>query len=86
LLRVFFDATQTHVGGEVRVSLFKGHASVVSRRSEHALLDPELATMDRGGSLDPGDASGYIKLTGLRLRAHSMRDARLDQARATFTR
>jgi argininosuccinate synthase len=74
LLRVFFDATQTYVSGEVRVSLFKGHAAVLSRRSDHALLDPDLASMDRGGSLDPRDATGYIRLTGLRLRSAAMRE------------
>jgi len=65
----FIDETNRAVTGEVRVQLFKGHATVVGRRSEtSALYDFDLATYDVGDQFDQSLAEGFVKLWGLPLR------------------
>jgi argininosuccinate synthase len=65
----FIDETNRAVTGEVRVQLFKGHATVVGRRSETAALyDFDLATYDVGDQFDQSLAEGFVKLWGLPLR------------------
>ena len=62
------DASRA-VNGEVRVRLFKGHATVVGRRSEDsALYDLSLATYDTGDLFDQSLAEGFVQLYGLPLR------------------
>jgi argininosuccinate synthase len=61
------DVTQQRVSGDVTVQLFKGTASVVSRRSPYSLYDGATATFEAGGSYDHQDAQGFIKLFGLGL-------------------
>ena len=57
------------MNGEVRVRLFKGHATVVGRRSEDsALYDLSLATYDTGDLFDQSLAEGFVQLYGLPLR------------------
>jgi argininosuccinate synthase len=68
-LDAFIDETNRAVSGEVRVKLFKGHATVVGRRSEtSALYDFDLATYDVGDQFDQSLAEGFVKLWGLPLR------------------
>jgi argininosuccinate synthase len=68
------DATQAHVTGTVRVKLYKGGVSVVGRRSAHSLFDARVATFeDDAGAYDQKDATGFIRLLGLRLRTLSSR-------------
>ena len=75
------DVHCLHLNGEVRVELFKGHATVVGRRSEHsALYSYEMATYDEGDQFDQTLAEGFVKLWGLPLktwaeRARSLGDA-----------
>lgn len=65
------DASRA-VNGEVRVRLFKGHATVVGRRSEDsALYDLSLATYDTGDLFDQSLAEGFVQLYGLPLRTWS---------------
>jgi argininosuccinate synthase len=62
------DASRA-VNGEVRIRLFKGHATVVGRRSEDsALYDLSLATYDTGDLFDQSLAEGFVQLYGLPLR------------------
>jgi argininosuccinate synthase len=58
------------VNGWVRVKLYKGSVSVVSRDSKtDSLFDPTIATFeDDAGAYDQKDAAGFIKLNALRLR------------------
>ncbi len=70
LLQELIDKSQETVNGRVRVKLFKGQAVVVGRESStDSLFDPAIATFeDDGGRYNQGDATGFIRLTALRLR------------------
>lgn len=69
-LQTMIDHTQAHVSGWVRVKLYKGSVSVVSRDSKtDSLFDPEIATFEEDdGAYDHQDAAGFIKLNALRMR------------------
>lgn len=71
-LQVLIDHTQQRVNGWVRVKLYKGSVSVVSRDSKDSLFDSTIATFeDDGGAYNQADAAGFIKLNALRLRIAS---------------
>ncbi len=68
-IQKLIDETQLYVNGEVRVKLYKGHVSVVGRRSDMSLFDESIATFeDDAGAYNQKDAEGFIKLNALRLR------------------
>jgi argininosuccinate synthase len=69
-LMAFMAKAQENVGGTVRLSLFKGHAYPVARRSERALYDPRQSSMDEAGGYDQTDAEGFIKVNAIRLRQY----------------
>jgi argininosuccinate synthase len=79
-LQVLIDHTQQSVNGWVRVKLYKGAVSVVSRDSKSdSLFDPTIATFeDDAGAYDQKDAGGFIKLNALRMRIAE--NARLKRA------
>jgi argininosuccinate synthase len=70
-LRGFVASTQRYVGGEVRVRLAAGAASVVGRRSPHSLYDLGLATYDQGDTFDHAASVGFISIWGLPVRTQS---------------
>jgi argininosuccinate synthase len=76
-LDAFIDQTQTHVSGEVRLTLHGGRAVVIGRRSEASLYDLGLATYDTGDTFDQSLAKGFVQLWGLPSRMAAARDARL---------
>ena len=54
--------------GDVRVRLYKGGVQVTGRRSPFSLYSEELATFEEDqGAYDQADATGFIRLQGLRL-------------------
>ena len=61
----FTVSNQQYVSGTVRLKLFKGHAQVVGRKSEHSLYRHELATYEEGDQYDSSAALGFIKIHGL---------------------
>jgi argininosuccinate synthase len=67
----YVDATQSPVGGEVRLRFEPGSCTVVGRRSEHSLYDLSLATYGSGDAFDQSDAKGYVRLYGLPLKVWS---------------
>jgi argininosuccinate synthase len=68
-IQVLVDHTQQNVNGWVRVKLYKGSVSVVSRDSDNTLFDKTIATFDDdGGAYNQADAGGFIKLNALRMR------------------
>jgi argininosuccinate synthase len=69
-LQTLIDHTQESVNGWVRVKLYKGSVTVVSRDSKtDSLFDPTIATFeDDAGAYDQRDAAGFIKLNALRMR------------------
>lgn len=58
----FIASTQRYVSGLVRVKLYKGHATVVGRKSEHSLYSKKLATYEAGDQFDHEAARGFIRL------------------------
>lgn len=75
MLQAAIDQSQEHVSGTVRLKLYKGHVSVLSRWSEHSLYDETLASFEDGESYSHSDAEGFIRLQGLRLRMQARRDS-----------
>jgi argininosuccinate synthase len=68
-LQTLIDHTQQMVNGVVRVKLYKGSVSVISRDSANTLFDQNIATFDDdGGAYNQADAGGFIKLNALRMR------------------
>ncbi|MEO0795086.1 MAG: argininosuccinate synthase [Verrucomicrobiota bacterium] len=71
-LQAFFDDSQKHVAGTVRLKLYKGNITTVGRKSELSLYDEDIASMEGVESdYNPDDASGFIRLQALRLRARA---------------
>jgi len=64
-LDAFVASTQRTVTGSVRVSLFKGTATPVARRSPYSLYRHDLATFEAGGDYRHADAGAFIRLFGL---------------------
>jgi len=71
-LNAFVQNTQQTVSGQVRVKLFKGHATVVGRKSDQSLYRFELATYNPQVQFDHQAALGFIKLWGLPTQVYSM--------------
>jgi argininosuccinate synthase len=68
-LQTLIDHTQEMVNGFVKVKLYKGSVSVLSRNSSNTLFDQNIATFDDdGGAYNQADAGGFIKLNALRMR------------------
>jgi argininosuccinate synthase len=63
--------SQRYVTGAVRVKLYKGNMQLGSRRAQHSLYDPSLATYSSGDTFDHGAAAGFINIFGLQLRTQS---------------
>jgi argininosuccinate synthase len=69
MLQALIDKSQEFVTGKVRLKLYKGSASVVSRESPFSLYSQDLVTFEEGvAAYDQRDAGGFIKLNALRLR------------------
>jgi argininosuccinate synthase len=80
MLQTMIDSTQKVVTGTVRVKLYKGSVTVVGRKSPYTLYREDVVTFERDEVYDQRDATGFIRLTGLRLRLDTLR--RLDLRRA----
>jgi len=75
LLQAFMDQAQAPVTGEVKVELYKGNVTIKGRRSPHSLYRPDFATFEADTVYDQADATGFIRLNGLRLRIrHALKD------------
>jgi argininosuccinate synthase len=75
-LQALVTETQRDVSGVVRLKLYKGNMIVAGRKSPKSLYDPQIATMEAGGSAyDQSDATGFIRLNALRLKLRAQRDS-----------
>ncbi|MDQ8184763.1 argininosuccinate synthase [Pelagicoccus sp. SDUM812002] len=71
-LQAFIDNSQKSVTGTVRLKLYKGNVTTVGRKSPYSLYDENVASMEGvQSSYNPDDATGFIRLQGLRLRARA---------------
>ena len=68
MLQALIDESQKNVNGVVRLKLYKGNCSVAGRKSEASLYDPDFATFEEDAVYRQGDAEGFIRLNGLRLK------------------
>ncbi len=74
LLQSFMDQAQAPVSGSVRLKLYKGNVMVLGRRSPNSLYRPDIATFEADTVYNQADATGFIRLNGLRLRIrHALR-------------
>ncbi len=69
-LQALVDESQRYVSGTVRLKLYKGNIITCGRKSKYSLYDPHIASMEGVKSwYNQSDATGFIRLNGLRLRA-----------------
>jgi len=69
-LQALVEESQKNVTGTVRVKLYKGGVYVSGRKSPLSLYHPQIATMeaDPTRAYNQDDATGFIRLNGLRLK------------------
>lgn len=69
-LQALVTESQKNVSGTVRVKLYKGNIIAAGRKSPVSLYRPQIATMeaDPTNAYNQSDATGFIRLNGLRLR------------------
>jgi argininosuccinate synthase len=68
MLQSLIDETQKNVDGTVRLKLYKGNCTVVGRKSDRSLYDPDFATFESEDVYNQKDAEGFIRLSALRLK------------------
>ncbi|MDR0532589.1 MAG: argininosuccinate synthase [Verrucomicrobiales bacterium] len=74
-LQAAIDQSQEKVSGTVRLKLYKGNIITAGRKSKLSLYNPHVATMEADkGAYNQGDATGFIRLNGLRLRSWANRE------------
>jgi argininosuccinate synthase len=73
-LDALVDRTQARVTGSVRLRLYRGSCTVVSRTSHWSLYDERFVTFGADDVYDQADAAGFIRLYGLPYRVAALRD------------
>lgn len=68
LLQSLMDQAAAPVSGQVRLKLYKGNVIITGRQSPNSLYRPDFATFEADTVYDQADATGFIRLNGLRLR------------------
>lgn len=76
-LNALVDGSQKGITGEVFLELYKGNCMVVGRKSPYSLYDENIATMEKGGSYNQDDATGFLRIKGLPLRVQANVNKRL---------
>jgi argininosuccinate synthase len=72
-LQALVDESQKKVTGTVRLKLYKGNIITCGRKSPYSLYDMNVASMEGVKSwYNQSDATGFIRLNGLRLRARNL--------------
>jgi argininosuccinate synthase len=66
------DRAQDNVWGTARLKLYKGTCQVLGRKSDRSLYQPSFATFEEDDVYQQDDATGFIRLHGLRLRIESL--------------
>ena len=72
LLQGMMDLAQDNVWGTARLKLYKGACQVLGRKSDRSLYQPSFATFEEDDVYQQDDATGFIRLHGLRLRIESL--------------
>ena len=72
-LQALVDESQKFVTGTVRLKLYKGNIITCGRKSKYSMYDDKIASMEGVKSwYNQSDATGFIRLNGLRLRARNL--------------
>jgi argininosuccinate synthase len=71
-LQTYIDATQENVTGTAKMKLYKGNCIVVGRKSPNSLYSEAFATFEKDQVYNQKDATGFIRLNGLRLRIQNI--------------
>jgi argininosuccinate synthase len=71
VLQTAMDEAAETVTGTARLKLYKGQATVVGRKAPQSLYRPEIASFEGAGGYNQSDATGFIRLNALRLRARA---------------
>ncbi|MEO8376930.1 MAG: argininosuccinate synthase [Candidatus Sumerlaeota bacterium] len=70
-LLAFIREAQKNVTGEVTLKLYKGNVTPISRKSPFSLYDEAIATMEKGGSFNQDDSTGFLRIQGLPIRVQA---------------
>ena len=76
----FVNVTQERITGSVALRLYKGSATIMGRRSVHALYDERFVTFGEDDVYEQSDAAGFIRLYGLSMRVRAIKDQELAAA------
>jgi len=68
-LQSLIDDAQRNVEGVARLKLYKGNVTIAGRKSPKSLYDSRIASFEEAGGYEQSDATGFIRLSGMRLRA-----------------
>ncbi len=71
-LQNMMDLAQENVWGTARLKLYKGSCRVIGRRSDRSLYQPSFATFEEDNVYRQDEATGFIRLLGLRLRIETL--------------
>ena len=64
-LGAFVESTQKNITGTIKLSLYKGNISIVSRESENSLYRTDLSSFTMSDGFNQKDAEGFIRILGL---------------------
>jgi argininosuccinate synthase len=76
-INAFVDSTQAVVTGTVKLKLWKGSLTCAGMNSPYSLYDTSLASFATGPLFDHRDATGFINLYSLPVKARGLMQARL---------
>jgi len=72
-LMAAINKSQENVTGKVHLTLYKGNVIVTGRESDFSLYNEALSSMDVEGGYDQKDASGFIKIIGLKFKMQGVK-------------
>lgn len=70
-LDAFFAKTEENTTGSVKLALYKGNISFMSRQSDTSLYSADLSSFTMGSTYDQKDAAGFIQILGLPARVRA---------------
>ncbi len=72
MLQAAIDEAARAVTGTARLRLYRGSVRIVGRKAPRSLYDPRIASFEEAGGYRQEDATGFIRLHGLRLRIRAL--------------
>ena len=84
LLQKTMDECQKTVSGVVRMKLYKGNCTPVGRKSNYSLYQGNFATFEEDDVYNQSDATGFIRLNGLRLKINALQKTGMEGRIASY--